>query len=200
MSGLLEVARASGWWWPFAGAVVLTERPSHIARDEQHRLHDEKRAAIEYRDGFGVYAWHGVRVPPYVITHPENITTELIDAEQNAEVRRVMLERFGLARYVTESKCEVLDEDTDSLGLPRRLLRKPPRPGSEDEPIVMLDLNNSTLEPSGERKKYVLRVHPEIRPMLDDGRLGPKQMATCLNAVASTFGMTGAEYRLVAES
>lgn len=43
-------------------------------------------------------------------------------------------------------------------------------------------------------KSYFLRVDPQCRPMLADGRFGDAQEVTALNAVASTFGMTGAQY------
>src|SRR5262249_27239401 len=33
LSGLAEVARSAGWWWPYEGVVVLTERPVAVHRD-----------------------------------------------------------------------------------------------------------------------------------------------------------------------
>jgi hypothetical protein len=62
-----------------------------------------------------------------------------------------------------------------------------------DEPLVAVKVANSTPEPDGSTKFYFLRVQPELKPMLSDG-LGNAQKISALNAVASTFGMTGAEY------
>lgn len=52
---------------------------------------------------------------------------------------------------------------------------------------------NSTLEPDGSRKDYVLAVHPQLRPLFASG-FGQSQKFTCHNAVASTFGLRGEEY------
>lgn len=184
-------ASSACWWWPHRDFVMVCDRPRLIQRDAAGRLHREDGPAVEFRDGWGVHAWHGVRVPPDVITSPDRITTERINGETNAEIRRVMLERFGVARYVRESGATVLHADTDQLGFPRRLLR---RDVPNDEPIVMVELTNSTPEPDGTRKTYHLRVHPELRPMLGGDRLGEPQAMTAHNAVASTFGMRGEEY------
>ena len=42
---------------------------------------------------------------------PRRITVEAIDAEQNTEVRRVMIERFGAERLIREGGAELVNED-----------------------------------------------------------------------------------------
>jgi hypothetical protein len=120
-----------------------------------------------------------------------------IDAEPNAEVRRCMVEIVGEERYLREGGARLLHEDVDDLGLPRRLWRKEVS-GDGEEPVVMVEVTNSTPEPDGTRRTYFLPVHGELRPLFDDGRggmrLGEPQEMTCRNAVASTFGMRGEEY------
>jgi hypothetical protein len=64
----------------------------------------------------------------------------------------------------------------------------------------MVAVDNSTLEPDGTRKRYFLRVHPELRPLRADGTMGNPQTPTAHNAVASTFGMTGDQYHPVLET
>lgn len=188
---LVDIAKSTGWWWPFENACFMTERPIKLEQDEQGRLHCEDDMALKYPDGTGVYSFHGVAVPEKVILKPESVTAQEIDDEQNAEVRRVMIERVGISRYVTEGGFEVLHEDKDSLGHPRRLLAKK----RDDEiDVMVVEVTNSTAEADGTRKVYHLRVHPELRPLLEDNELGPVQKPTCHNAVASTFGMTGDEY------
>jgi hypothetical protein len=54
-----------------------------------------------------------VAVPRQVVEAPETLTAEPIRGEEDAEVRRVMLERFGWGRYVRESNADLLDEFPD---------------------------------------------------------------------------------------
>ena len=193
------------WWWPHRDFVIVSERPLVIHRElvdparprgwGSHRLHCDDGPAIVWPDGWGVWAHHGVRVPQQVIEHPETLTPEQIIGEPNAEVRRVMMERHGYDRLLQEANAAVLHEDTDSQGHPRRLLRLDV---PDDEPIVMVQVTNSSPEPDGSHRVYMLRVHPDLRPL---GVAGARaQKMTCEAAVASTFGMRDAEYELAVET
>jgi hypothetical protein len=53
---------------------------------------------------------------------------------------------------------------------------------------------NSTPEPDGSSKTYWLRVDPRCRPLRADGGFGRAQALTVVNALGSTFGMTGVQY------
>lgn len=108
---LLDLAEVCGWWAPYSHVAILQDRPVSIHFDDQTRLHNETGAAIEYSDGFGIYAIHDVRVPPFVILHPETITLEHIKNEDNAEIRRIMVERFGYERYFLETGAKIVDSD-----------------------------------------------------------------------------------------
>jgi len=85
-----------GLWAPYRGLAILQDRPIIIARDDRGRLHHDTGMAVQYPDSWGLYAWHGVLVPPKVILHPESLTVEEIAAEQNAEIQCVMVERRSL--------------------------------------------------------------------------------------------------------
>jgi hypothetical protein len=178
LRGMGTVARSAGWWWPFAGAVILTERPERLERDDRGRLHSPTGMAIRYPDGFGVYAWHGVRVPAEVIERPEMLDVARITNESNAEVRGVMLERYGLERYVRECGARVLDR-SDYGTLWRAEL-------PNDEPLVLVEVENSTPEPDQSRKRYMIRVPPTIERARE--------------AVSWSFGMGEQEYAPAAES
>ena len=178
LAGLIALTKSCGWWWPFQGACILTERPCHLARDQRNRLHCETRAAIEYPDGWGVYSWHGTRVPADVILNPESITVERIDYEQNAEIRRVMLERYGWGRYLENNGATVVHSDA------RGILYRKEIPG--DEPLVMVKVKNSTPEPDGSSKDYLLRVPPD--------------MTSASQAVAWTFGISTEQYSPIVET
>jgi hypothetical protein len=110
-----------GWVWWHEEVCVIGDRPAQIFRDEQGRLHCEFDKAIKYRDGWGVYSWHGVTVPEKLIMTPELITVAEIEAEQNAEIKRIMITRYigkghlddmpGEARYLVDSGAEKIHED-----------------------------------------------------------------------------------------
>jgi len=95
LRGLKEVAAASGWWWPFSGAVILTERPTVLVRDAENRLHSDTGPALHYPDGWGIWAIHGLRVDRRVVETPETLTAEEVRDEPNAEIRRHMLDRYA---------------------------------------------------------------------------------------------------------
>ena len=149
LPGLLALLQC-GWWWPFAGAVVLTELPVEIHRDSAGRLHRTDGPAISYSDGFGVWAWHGIRVPRWVIEHPEKITVQEINAEKNDETRRVMIERYGMARYLDDSGATPISEAVDEGGQLMQLYAI--------GPIRRLRLRNSTIDPDGTVREYMRRV------------------------------------------
>ncbi|PQO43187.1 DUF6745 domain-containing protein [Blastopirellula marina] len=98
--------------------------------------------------------WQGVRIDDRIWTHPDSITLQEILGEENAEARRVLIDRFGQSRFMAEANAEILDEDQDAGGV-RKLLRVPL---PEDEPLVTL----SCRCPSTGRD-YFLRVPPTMQ-------------------------------------
>jgi hypothetical protein len=180
---------------------IVVQHPSLIHFDDRNRLHAVDGPAVSWPDGYSVYSVGGIGVSKAVATRQFGIAE--IDAEQNAELRRTMISMYNngdTGKYLRDSGAKVAHEDTDALGLPRRLLV---REVSGDESIVAIELHNSTPEPDGTRKVYTLRCHPELRPLPVPGvreALGDPQEFTCMNAVASTFGMTGQEYLLSIET
>lgn len=144
-------------------------------------------------DGWGVYAWHGLHLKDSdLILKPETITAPRIRDERNAEIRRMLLERFGFDRYLSESGA--LPIHADETGTLYRCELE------DDEPFVMVRVVNSTPEPDGQFKHYALRVDPDLRPMLANGTYGKPQAFTARNAIASTFGLRGEEYQPVQQS
>jgi hypothetical protein len=142
-----------------------------IHKEEPRRLHNATGPAVE-SDVENLYFWHGVMVPAFVVTRPEWITVKHIETEENAEIRRVMIERFGQSRYLTESGATEIHRD-DFGTLYRKEI-----PG--DEPLVMVKVVNSTPEPDGSFKDYFIRVNPTMK--------------TARQAVAWTFEKEEHEY------
>jgi hypothetical protein len=180
------------WWFPHRDFVMVSERPLYIHRDARGRLHSDTGAAIAWPDGFGLYMVHGVRMPDDVMIDASALTVERIDAEGNAEVRRILVDRFGRERYMREGGATLLDDDKDQFGRPLRLWH---RSWKDRREMLFVEATNSTPEPDGTFKTYVLGVHPECRPLLGEGRLGEPQKRTARNAIASLVGKRGEDYR-----
>ena len=169
----VDQCRHAHWWFECDGIVFVSERPSVLTVDAQGRLHNEQGPALDYGDGFRVCAIHGVRVEAEAVLHPEHITLRRIETESNIEVRRVLTMLYGPARYLKDSGATL--EHQDERG---KLWRKK---RTEDADLVMVEVVNSTPEPDGSLRSYLLRVPPGMR--------------TASEAVAWTFGMQSRHYR-----
>ncbi len=181
-----RLTRSCGWIYALDGICFICDRPTEIHQNERNLLHCETGPALAFSDGYAVFAYKGVRVPAKIIENPEMITCSDVLKEKNVEVRRVMIERYGQSRFLTDSGSTLLHEDETGKLWERRF--------KDDEPMLMVEVINSTPEPDGEYKTYFLRVHPEIRLMHPDGSLGDPQPRTAHSAIASTFGKTAQEY------
>ena len=111
-----ELMQATGWWFSFADFVVMCERHRHLHFDEQRRLHCSSGPAIECRDGYRVYAWHGTRVPAKWIDTPGSIDPSLALTWKNIEQRRCLAEIIGWQRVLDQLSPTVIDEDTPEIG------------------------------------------------------------------------------------
>jgi hypothetical protein len=176
--GVMRVARSAGWWWPYENVAILTERPAALERDNLGRLHSGDGPALSYPDGWQLYVWRGMPIPPEVAAELPTLTVARIHAEPNAEVRRVMVEYYGFDRYLREADATRVHED--ETGILWRVNQ------NNDEPLVMVEVINSTPEPDGTRRTYFLRVPPSIR--------------TARAGVAWTFGLTADEYSPLAQT
>lgn len=172
LEGLAEVARSAGWWWPYEHLAIISERPAELHRDEPGRLHRGDGPALAFPDGFALHAWRGMPIPAGFIATLADLTAERIQTEPNAELRRVMLEHYGYDRFLADLGAEPLHRDETGvlwrIDLP------------DDEPIVMVEVVNSTPEPDGTRRTYYLRVPPDTR--------------TARAGVAWTFGLPESDY------
>lgn len=154
------------------GLAFICDWPKIVRTDERIRLHSDSGPAVIFADSSCIYAWHGVQIYPDVIESPESITLQRIESEPNADRRRVMIERYGQARYLEDTAAVALHEDDTGV------LYRLEMPG--DEPLVMVKVRNATPEPDGSLKEYFLRVPPAVQ--------------TAREAVAWTFDLPSEEY------
>ncbi|MDB9514428.1 hypothetical protein PN499_24825 [Kamptonema animale CS-326] len=113
VKGLLATAKHCGWWGAFKVAfkdvAVAIPKPSVIRLDDRGRLHGEGVPAVVYK-GFNVYAYHGVRLPEkYGSIHPEKWQSQWLLEEDNAELKRVLIQGIGYDRICQELRAIELD-------------------------------------------------------------------------------------------
>ncbi len=158
--------------------VLACESPIAASLNDRDQLHNPDGAALEFRDGFKIYAINGVILPPDAILAPHKLQLAEIERQENVEVRRILIQQYGMERYLQDSGAEQIDVDEFGV-LYRKSL-------PTDEPIVVVKVINATPEPDGTYKYYFLRV--------------PPHMTTARAAVAWTFNMNSEEYAPRTES
>jgi hypothetical protein len=167
-----SVIDAGGFRWMHAEFCIVSDYPEILKKDDRNRPHCEDGPSHKWRDNWSLWYWHGVRVTQQIVEAPQTLTPKQIEDEPNAEIRRVMLERFGWERFLKETNAEQIHQD--DIGI---LYRKEIK---NDVPLVMVRVINSTAEPDGTFKEYFLRV--------------PANITTARGAIAWTFDKTADEY------
>jgi len=181
-SGKLEVwvqlIEAAPWYAFFEHVCFVGVSPSEVVLNAQMRTSNPSGPAIVYPDGFKVWVLEGAVAPRKLVECPLELNVEDIDEEPNAALRRLMIEAYGVSRYLIDTHAELIHSD-ESGELYRKELQR-------DEPIVMVCVTNKTPEPDGSYKKYFLRVPPNI--------------TTAKDAVAWTFDQPTEEYKPAQET
>jgi len=176
-----------GWWFPYRGAVVMTGRPRGILHlDPQGRLHNSKGPAIQWKDGYKLYYFHGTRVSEEIIEHPELITVKAIMKETNSEVRRCMCEIMGWDNYVREAKLKLVDECDDPANAPHKLRLYDVPEQVFDVPVRLLLMVNATPKRDGVVPLY--------------GETVPKECKTALGAAAWQIDVSEEVYARMARA
>jgi hypothetical protein len=94
---------------------MVCNRPKAINLDDRGRLHCENGKSIKFRDGWGLWHIGGMRVDEQIVMHPETQTIEQIRGEQNVEVKRVRIERFGWDKYLAAIGATVIDQRSNPI-------------------------------------------------------------------------------------
>lgn len=100
---LYNLLSSCGWVYPFEQIVLISERPHRRETNPQQQLHSEARMAIEYADGFGVYAYGGIRLPEkYGKLFPNQWRAEWILSEKDFQLRQILMRGIGYDRLLHE--------------------------------------------------------------------------------------------------
>lgn len=121
--------------------------------------------------------WNNVPIDARIAFQPEKLSGREIMLMRNVQLRRVLLERIGLERFLMDVGGLILDRDRDAGG-ERRLIRVPL---DDDEDLLAVLVKCPSTGGS-----YALRVPPHI--------------TSCREAIAWTAGLSSQEYVLTKET
>lgn len=170
---LLTLYEAAPWYSFFENVCFVGMNPQSVFFDDTFRLSNTDGPALTFADGYRVYSVEGIVCPRKFVEDPQSIVLDDIDQIENVALRRMYIETYGVARYLQDSGAELIHKDECG-----ELYRKEIE---NDEPLAMVCVTNSTMEPDGSYKRYFLRVPPQIE--------------TAREAVAWTFGIAPADYK-----
>lgn len=172
-------AYVAGLWvfWYHDSSALLVPRPALF--EQAGLLHRPQGPALSWRGGLRQWWWRGTRLPWHVVDQPRAQSIREILAEPDAEIRRVMIERYTPERFFRKAGLPPVEDC--ALGT---LYRVPPPFGGEMLALVLV--RNSTPGPGGVRRHHVLRV--------------PSGLESVRAAIAWTFHMSASEYQPICES
>lgn len=165
--------------------IILVSRPSIGTHQEGGQrdlvLHSLSGPAITFAADKAASQWwiRGIQVEQFVVEHPERITKAHIRAARNAEVRRTLIDQYGLLKYSQERGMREVDR-ADEFGC---ILYATPGNGIRR---CVLEMVNSTPESDGTHRHVARRV--------------PGRVRTAHEAVAWTFGLTREQYHPVVQT
>lgn len=140
------------WIFTFEKTCFVSERPLVLRYDSGNWLHAEGEPAIQFADGYSLYSYHGVRLPEkYGRVHPNQWESRWLLDEDNAGLRRVLIQSIGYARICQELQAMELDAWQEYT-----LLKIDAE--ADVESIVLLKM---TCPSTGHI--HILRVPPEMR-------------------------------------
>ena len=107
---LKQILVECGCIFAFENVCYVCSRPTKLSLDSEYRLHAEAESAIEFSDGYKLYSYHGVTLPEkYGKVHPNQWQATWILEENNAELRRALIQGIGYARICQELQATELD-------------------------------------------------------------------------------------------
>ncbi|MEG4057350.1 MULTISPECIES: DUF6745 domain-containing protein [unclassified Microcoleus] len=105
-----SIVRDCGWIYLYDKVCIVCSKPIALSVDSNHRLHAEGKPAVQFADGVSIYAYHGVILPEwYGRLHPHEWQSKWVLKEQNAEVRRALIQGITYDRICQELEVTELD-------------------------------------------------------------------------------------------
>jgi hypothetical protein len=95
---------------PYRNIYIASEKPVEVHWNDR-LLHNDNGPAIRFRDGYSLYAIHGMRVDRKLIETPaDELDPELAIKEKNVEVRMAIIRKIGIERFINKLGAETIDK------------------------------------------------------------------------------------------
>ena len=134
-------------------AIVTPTLTQYFVDGELHRS-DGPAVITSYGKS---YYWRGIKIPEWMWHH--KWTGDELFRLTNIELRRCLIEKFGIHNILQNTKHEILHISKKGTSDERALIRIDV---PDDEPITVVRVLDGTPLPSGEREVYYLRVPPTM--------------------------------------
>lgn len=180
LDAMVGLAKHSFWMYPLSGICLVCDRPLFYRFNERDELHCTDGPALEFPDGWSIWAINGISVTEQIVMHPETLTPQEIEGQRDVEVRRIMMERYGVEKFIKSVSASLIHQTVFN----ERTCQLWRYHQTDDEDVTLLKVTNATAEPDGSFKDYWLRVPPSL--------------TNALKAVAWTFDLSMIEYQQLA--
>lgn len=105
---------------------------------------------MQFADGWTLWNINGVNVDEQIVMQPETQTVQQIKSEENEEVKRIRIERFGWEKYLTAVNARVLDHRRNDIE-------------QTDESLMRADdMNVLVCACPSTARVYALEVDPQV--------------------------------------
>lgn len=116
-----NLTRYGGVRWTSEDFCIISDRPVSIDLNQSNQLHNEEGPAKLYNDGLSLWYIEGVKVTKQIVMEPDTLKVEDILKEDNEEVRRICIMRYG-DKFFTETETTELDRNENDIECTRETL------------------------------------------------------------------------------
>ena len=110
LKGLWMIAEHANWFLPHENICWISERHNICRLNNNGVRHCDGGPAIQYPDGFSIWALNGVRVSQEIAETPAmKLDPGLVVKERNAEIRREIVRKMGVERVCLKLNAKCID-------------------------------------------------------------------------------------------
>ena len=108
----LDISESCAFYAAYHSHAFVQDSPTSIQIErvgDRNVVTCEDGPAIEWSDGSKFWAIRNMGVDEQLVMRPETQTVEQINAEENIELKRIRIERFGWDKYLTGMNATIVD-------------------------------------------------------------------------------------------